>query len=128
MKVRRICWLGVKTEVFDDTTAFFRDVLGLPLGYEEWGFAMFTLPDADRDYVEVFDSKREDLGTLYTAAPTVGLLVDDLDEARAELESAGVELLDEIQGAGTIEGYRFFHARGPDGNVYAFVEGSSALT
>ena len=127
MQVRRLCWLGVKTEAFDETTAFFRDVLGLSLGYEEPGFAMFTLPDADRDFVEVFDSGREDLGTLYSRAPVVGLLVDDLDEARAELASSGLEVLDEIHEATTLQGYRYFHARGPDGNVYAFVEGSSAL-
>jgi hypothetical protein len=38
-----------------------------------------------------------------------------------------VELIDEIQSAETLDGYRFFHFRGPDGNVYAMVEGSSAL-
>ena len=58
MKVRRLCWLGVRTEAFDETTAFFRDVLGLPMGYEESGFSMFALPDADRDFVEVFSPAR----------------------------------------------------------------------
>ena len=28
MKVKRLCWLGTRTEAFDETTAFFRDVLG----------------------------------------------------------------------------------------------------
>ena len=127
MKVRRLCWLGTRTEAFDETTAFFRDVLGLSLGYEESGFAMFSLPDADRDFVEVFSAARRDLATSYTTAPVVGLLVDDIEEARAELAAAGVEVIDEIQSAGTLDGYRFFHFRGPDGNVYAMVEGSSAL-
>jgi catechol 2,3-dioxygenase-like lactoylglutathione lyase family enzyme len=127
MKVRRLCWLGVRTETFDETTAFFRDVLGLSVGYEEPGFSMFELPDADRDFVEVFSPARQDLATSYTTAPVVGLLVDDLVGAREELAAAGVELIDEIQSVASMNGYRFFHLRGPDGNVYAMVEGSSAL-
>jgi catechol 2,3-dioxygenase-like lactoylglutathione lyase family enzyme len=102
-------------------------VLGLPLEYEESGFSMFALPDADRDFVEVFSASRQDLATAYTTAPVVGLLVDDLVEARAELDAAGVELVDEIQSVDMLDGYRYFHFRGPDGNVYAMVEGSSAL-
>ncbi len=127
MKVRRLCWLGVRTEAFDETTAFFRDVLGLSMGYEESGFSMFELSDADRDFVEVFSPARRDLATSYTTAPVVGLLVDDLVGAREELAAAGVELIDEIQSVASMNGYRFFHLRGPDGNVYAMVEGSSAL-
>ena len=128
MKVRRLCWLGTRTEAFDETTAFFRDVLGLSLGYEEPGFAMFALPAADRDYVEVFSSARTDLAMSYTTGPVVGLLVDDIVDAREELAAAGVELIDDIQSPGSMDAYRWFHFRGPDGNVYAIVEGSSALT
>jgi catechol 2,3-dioxygenase-like lactoylglutathione lyase family enzyme len=127
MKVRRLCWLGVRTEAFDETNAFFGDVLGLPMDYEESGFSMFALSDADRDFVEVFSTARHDLATSYTAAPVVGLLVDDIVEAREELAAAGVELIDEIQSVASMNGYLFFHVRGPDGNVYALVEGSSAL-
>jgi catechol 2,3-dioxygenase-like lactoylglutathione lyase family enzyme len=126
MKVRRLCWLGARTEAFDETTAFFRDVLGLPLRDEESGFSMLALPDADRDFVEVFSVARQDLATSYTTAPVVGL-VDDIGEAGEEFATAGVELIDEIQSVASMDGYRFFHLRGPDGNVYAMVEGSSAL-
>ena len=128
MKVTRLCWLGTRTDAFDETTAFFRDVLGLSLGYEEPGFAMFALPAATRDYIEVFSAERADLATSYTTGPVVGLLVDDIVGAREELAAAGVELIDEIQAPETMDGYRWFHFRGPDGNVYAIVEGSSALT
>jgi catechol 2,3-dioxygenase-like lactoylglutathione lyase family enzyme len=65
VKVRRLCWLGVRTEAFDETTAFFRDVLGLSLRYEESGFSMFALLDADRDFVEVFSAGRKDLATSF---------------------------------------------------------------
>ena len=39
----------------------------------------------------------------------------------------GVELIEEIQSVASINGYSFFHLREVDGNVYAMVEGSSAL-
>ena len=128
MKVRRLAWLGVRTEAFDETTAFFRDVLGLPVGYEESGFALLELPDADHDYIEVFSAAREDLATFYSTGPVVGLLVDDIVEARAELAAAGIELLDEIHWSDGIEGYGWFHFRGPDGNVYAVLQGSRILS
>jgi hypothetical protein len=75
----------------------------------------------------VFSAARHDLAPSYTTAPVVGLLVDDIVEAREELAAAGVELIDEIQSVARMNGYRFFHLRGSDGNVYAMVEGSSAL-
>ena len=42
MQVQRLAWLGTRTEEFDETTAFFRDVLGIPMVYEEPGFAMLA--------------------------------------------------------------------------------------
>ena len=125
MHVRRLAWLGTRTERFDETTAFFRDVLGIPVRYEEPGFAMLQLPDADRDFVEVFAPNAPG-GELYTAGPVVGLLVDDVEEARAELEAAGFEVLDETRWLESMDGYGWFHVRGPDGNVYAIMQDSRA--
>ena len=125
MHVKRLAWLGTRTDKLDETTAFFREVLGLPVVYEEPGFAMHQLPDADRDFVEVFGSDHPG-AALYTTGPVVGLLVDDITEARAELEVAGIELLDAIQRPESMDGYAWFHFRGPDGNVYAVVQGSQA--
>ena len=34
-----------------------------------------ALPDADRDFVEVFSAARQGFATSYTTAPVVGLLV-----------------------------------------------------
>ena len=48
-----------------------------------------ALPDADRDFVEVFSAARQGLATSYTTAPVVGLLVDDIVEAREERAAAG---------------------------------------
>ena len=125
MQVKRLAWLGTRTERFDETTAFFRDVLGLPLVHSEPGFAMLQLPGADRDYVEVFGIEEPD-SFFYTTGPVVGLLVDDLEEARAHLERAGIEILDEPHWPESMEGYGWFHIRGPDGNVYGVLQGSTA--
>ncbi len=126
MQVKRVAWLGTRTERFDETTAFFRNVLGLSLHHEEPGFVMLQLPAADRDYVEVFRADDPDVA-FYTTGPVVGLLVDDIVEARAELEAAGVELLDSIHWPESMEGYGWFHFRGPDGNVYGMLQGSRVL-
>ena len=124
MHVRRLAWLGTRTERVDEMTGFVRDVLGLPLVHEEPGFAMFKLPSGEHDYLEIFGPATSE-GSLYTTGPVVGLLVDDLEQARAEMEAARVEVLDaEIQSASTLEGFRWLHIRAPDGNVYALVEQS----
>jgi catechol 2,3-dioxygenase-like lactoylglutathione lyase family enzyme len=125
VRVTRIAWLGTRTEKFDETTAFFRDVLGIPVRYEEPGFAMLQLPFGERDFVEVFAPDAPG-GELYGTGPVVGLLVDDVEQARVELLGAGVEVLDETRWLEGMDGYGWFHVRGPDGNVYAIMQDSRA--
>ncbi len=124
--VKRLAWMGTRTDKVAETSAFLEHVIGLERAGEEPGFVMFRLPGTDHDYVEVFGADRED-AALYTTGPVVGLLVDDLVRAREVLDSEGVELLDEITWAGTIPGYGWFHFRGPDGSVYACLQGSHVL-
>ena len=127
MQVKRLAWLGTRTEKFDETTAFFRDVLGVPMVYEEPGFAMLQLPGADRDFVEVFAPDNPN-AALYSTGPVVGLLVDDIEQARVELDAAGVELIDSTQWLQSMDGYGWFHVRGPDGNIYAIMQDSRPPT
>lgn len=127
MKVKRLAWLGTRTEKFDETTVFFRDVLGIPLIFEEPGFAMLQLPGAERDFVEVFASDYPTVAH-YSTGPVVGLLVDDIEEARAELDAAGVEQIGSIEWLESMEGYGWFYVRGPDGNVYAILQDSHPPT
>jgi hypothetical protein len=46
----------------------------------------------------------------------VGFLVDNVEQARQELLSAGIELIGPLVKAE--EGYAWQHFRAPDGNVY----------
>jgi catechol 2,3-dioxygenase-like lactoylglutathione lyase family enzyme len=127
VQVKRLAWLGTRTEKFDETTAFFRDVLGIPMVFEEPGFAMLQLPGADRDFVEVFASDYPSAAS-YSTGPVVGLLVDDIEVARAELDAAGVELIGSTEWLQNMDGYGWFHVRGPDGNVYAIMQDSRLQT
>jgi catechol 2,3-dioxygenase-like lactoylglutathione lyase family enzyme len=125
VRVLRIAWLGTRTDRFEETTAFFRDVLGLPLVRRRTGFAALGLPSGERDLVEVFgpDAPRTDFEAQhYLAGPVAGFLVDDLEGARAELAAAGAELPDQITWLKSRPGHGWFHFRAPDGNLYQMLQ------
>jgi catechol 2,3-dioxygenase-like lactoylglutathione lyase family enzyme len=112
VKVHGVVWAGVRTDRFDETVRFFRDVLGVPLVDAGPDFAVGTLPDSSK--FEVFgpsDSEHDHFDT----GPVPEFLVDDVAEAAAELEAAGVPLLGPPQAAGDDQ---WVHFRAPDGNVY----------
>lgn len=112
MKVHGLVWAGVRTDRFDDTVRFFRDVLGVPLVDAGPDFAVGKLPDSSK--LEVFgpsDAEHDH----FDSGPVPEFLVDDVAAAAAELEAAGIELLVEPKAAG---GEQWVHFRAPDGNVY----------
>ena len=114
MNVKALCWLGVKTEKFDEMQRFLSKVMGLQQTYQERDFVVFQLPNGDK--VEVFGP----LGPNQHFQPDVvvcGFLVDDIRQARQELVEAGIELIgplnDDAPGS-----YAWQHFRGPDGKLY----------
>lgn len=112
MDANGLVWAGTRTENFDESVKFFRQVMGLELDNEQPGFASFKLPSGDK--FEVFGPKDRD-HSFFTTGPVIGFGVGDVDSARSELESAGVEFLAPTQSEGD---YSWAHFRGPDGNVY----------
>ena len=113
MQARGLVWLGTRTLKFDDTVRFFGDTLGLGMVREEPDFAVFRVPNGDT--VEVFgpgDREHE----RFTTGPVVGFLVDDVREARADLEGAGIRFIGPVHEAD--DGGFWSHLTGPDGNVY----------
>ena len=130
MDAQRIGYLGTRTGDFSETTRFFHDVLGLATYYEERDFAMLSLPGAEHDFVEIIGPDAEDSefqAATYTTGPVPSFVVGDVIAAQAELEAAGVELLDDITWSRSIEGLGWFHFRGPDGYVYGMMQGSRVI-
>ena len=127
MRIRRVGFVGVRTEDFDAMTEFVRDVLGLPAAHLDGGWGVFSLESGQRDFVEVYRPGEYDERLLPAAAsgPTVAFAVDDLVAARAELLAAGIEIVADIVWAADLfstspdDGYGWLFFRAPDGNVYA---------
>ncbi len=113
LEIHGLAWAGTRTERFAETTAFFRDVLGLRVVHDTAHQVVFALPDGA--LVEVFGPGDPDHDH-FSTGPVVEFLVDDVPAARAELEAAGVELLGPV-GEGS-PGEAWAHFRAPDGNVY----------
>lgn len=112
MEIKRLSWLGIRTEKFGEMTTFLEQVLGLRKEIGEPGRAMFRLPTGDP--IDVFDA-RDERYIHFTTGPVVGFLVDDVEAAAAELEGAGGELIGPVQRG---DGFAWAHFRGPDGNLY----------
>jgi catechol 2,3-dioxygenase-like lactoylglutathione lyase family enzyme len=118
MKVIGLVWLGVRTEKFEETARFYREVMGLEPYHQDDASSRFRLGNgAD---VHVYGPRDRDHG-FFGKGPVVGFLVDDVDLARVEMEAAGIEFIGEIQRSGA-EAWN--HFRGPDGNVYEIISGS----
>ena len=112
MRVLGVVWVGTRTDAFDETIGFFRDVLGVPMEVIAPDFGWSRMPDASQ--LEVFGPTDEE-HRHFTTGPVPEFLVDDLPVALEELRAAGVEIL----GKPHLEGSNgWLHFRGPDGNVY----------
>jgi predicted enzyme related to lactoylglutathione lyase len=111
-QAKGLVWLGVRTSNFDETVKFFKEVLNLRVTKERDGFAVLRLPNDDK--VEVFGPQDED-HRFFESAPVMGFLVDDIHQARSEMEAGGVEFIGPIHDS---EHDSWSHFRGPDWIVY----------
>jgi catechol 2,3-dioxygenase-like lactoylglutathione lyase family enzyme len=126
VKVRRIGFIGTRTEHVDEMTAFFRDVLGLEERLTQSDWTISQLPTGSFDFAEVYgpDLRDERLLPNDVSEPMIAFVVDDLVSARAEVEAAGIETLGETVWADkafenpAYEGIAWFFVRAPDGHVY----------
>ena len=128
MRVRRIGFLGVRTDRVAETTTFFRDVVGLAAVGTSESRTVTQLPTARWDFVEVFgrDFGDERLIPAEVEGIFVAIFVEDVDEARRDCEASGVEILgetiwaDRAFGNPDYAGIAWFFVRAPDGNIYGF--------
>ena len=119
MRVLGVVWVGVRTDRFDETMTFFRNVLGLPLELLEPDFGWSRMPNTSQ--LEVFGPANGEHAH-FTTGPVPEFLVDDLPAALEELRAAGTEIL----GTPIVKGREgWLHFRAPDGNVYGLTAAST---
>jgi catechol 2,3-dioxygenase-like lactoylglutathione lyase family enzyme len=125
MRVKRIGYLGLRTHDVDGMTGFFRDVLGLEPAGEGETVTFQRLPTHRLDLVEVYAPDHHDLRMIPDEADfVVAFVVDDIREALAEVQAAGLDVVNEVVWAAEAfdnPGYgelAWFWVRAPDGRVY----------
>lgn len=121
MKVKGLVWLGLRTAQFEETVTFFRDVMGMEQIREESQIAGFQMTNATQ--MEVYDNE-EEFHSFFTSGPVIAFLVDDVDEARATMEAAGIEFIGPIQRAGSTS---WNHFKAPDGTVFEILSRSDEI-
>ncbi len=115
MSVKGLGWLGIRTANFEETVRLFRDVMGVDVVRDERDVVGFKF--ADGTGMEIWRPEDE-FHNFFGSGPVVGFCVDNVDEARARMEAAGIEFIGPIQRSGNAS---WNHFRGPDGNVYEII-------
>jgi predicted enzyme related to lactoylglutathione lyase len=113
VQVQGIGWVGTRTPYFDNAITFFRDVLKLPLTMQFPQFAEFTLAGGER--LGIAGSKLAE--TAFMKGPMMEFVVTDVDEARSQLQSVGVQFIGDIH-RDAATGLAWTEFWGPDGYPY----------
>jgi N-glycosidase YbiA len=114
MKIKGIAWMGIKTERYQETAAFFQDVLEISIQEVKDSVTIFRFPNGDM--IEVYSTEiAPELG--HMKGPKVDFLVEDVDEAVKYLSSKGHEIIGPVYRE-DIQDWANFKA--PDGNWYGF--------
>jgi hypothetical protein len=95
---------------------FLLEITGVEPRIDEPGFVVIDLASGDR--LDVWGAPPGE--DSFMVAPVAGFLVENLEDARAELVERGIEFLDEIQRGD--DGNCWSHFRAPDGHVYELTE------
>jgi catechol 2,3-dioxygenase-like lactoylglutathione lyase family enzyme len=112
MRILGLVFAGTATDDRAAMATFVRDTLGLaPVELGGVSADMFALPDGSTFAVSGPRGGGE-------TSRTIGLLVEDLDEAVAELSAAGVEISEPAEN----DRLRYAHFCAPDGKLYELVE------
>lgn len=117
MQVKGLVWLGTRTDRFEETVAFFRDTLGLKPYHEGDDVVVLRMPGGE--WVEVFGPKDTE-HVHFDTGPVGEFLVDDVAEARSELESKGLSFIADTHSWGD---FTWAHFKGPDGKIYGITSG-----
>lgn len=120
-KFKGLAWLGVRTKKFNELLDFYQNKMGLPVIHEAPGFRALNLPNGDR--LEIFSEEyKSSDGNDYAhfaTGPVAGFLVDDIEEAKREMEAEGIEFIGPI---GDGKQSKWAHFKGVDGNTYELTQ------
>ncbi|MBI2012172.1 hypothetical protein HYS91_05395 [Candidatus Daviesbacteria bacterium] len=114
MKVKSISWLGVRTNKFNEMCKFYEEVFKLPKVFSEPGFAAYKFPNGD--LIEIFAESYES-HKLFNTGPVPGFEVENIEQAREEMEKLGIEFIGPIE-EDKDNGNKWSHFRHLDGNIY----------
>ena len=116
MRIRRLGWIGTRTEAAVQTVGFFNDVLGLEMEKRDEDFWVGRLPEGG--VVEVFGPASPH-NRHFTTGPVVGFVVDDVDAGAVALRDAGAEVFGPYRAE---DGGAWVHFRAPDGRIYELTQ------
>lgn len=125
MKVKRVGYVGVRTPELERMTWFFRDVLGLEAAGEDEAVTFTKMPTHRFDLVEVYASEHRDERMIPNDVDfAIGFVVDDVEQARAEVLAAGLECGEIVWAAKEFDSpaygeFAWFFVRAPDGRAFA---------
>jgi catechol 2,3-dioxygenase-like lactoylglutathione lyase family enzyme len=117
VEAKGLVWLGTRTDAFKETVDFFRDVMGFSTFHEGEDVVVLRLPGGE--WLEVFGPNDTE-HSHFNTGPVGEFLVDDVAQARAELESRGVNFIADTHSWGD---FIWAHFKGPDGNIYGITSG-----
>ena len=115
MNVRNVRWVGIPTDEYESMAIFFRDVLGLRVGFEEPKTVEFETSERDRIQLMAPGDRYYEFFREHAAGPVPLFEVDDVAEARRELEAAGVEIVGPSE---RDDNWEWIHVRAPDGTLF----------
>ncbi len=114
LRIKRLCWVGVRTPEYEQMVRFLRDVMGLSVEFEEATTAELSLPSGDRIRLFGPGDRYYDFFGQHAAGPVPLFEVEDAHRARLELEQAGIMTIGETE---SDDKWEWVHFRGPDGNL-----------
>ncbi|HWT30981.1 MAG TPA: VOC family protein [Propylenella sp.] len=120
MKVEGITWHAVtlNQDAFAASKQLYETTFGLAPMMEMEGITVYQMPNGSM--LELYlPTTVPDYG--YNDSLAFGFRVDDIEQASAEIEAAGGELLGQITRVPEMA-YAYRHFRGPDGRVYGLNE------
>jgi catechol 2,3-dioxygenase-like lactoylglutathione lyase family enzyme len=101
---------------WQETVAYYRDLLGLPVAHGRKGFVEFRLGEGA--FLTVADASLTSMQPSGGRGITLSLKVGDLDRVRGVLAGRGVAVSEVL----TAWGARVFHCRDPEGHRIEFWE------